>query len=336
MDRKVSINKVDKMIKICKDETKESVSFQIDGEEIIVSVKLFLSPGEEYGCVNSIVDAVFIDGEYTPEAYQSSVLMNFIAYYTNLKVEIGLDRLYMLTYGSNVMGQLMSCVNPSQWNHICESAQKKIAYRVETDINMQKKKIDELMQNIAMENNISETVFTIKNGNNYDVYWFTPKCEIDFCGHAVLAVAYAILNFAEKESNEVSLNTKEGILTIRKKDDLYEMDTPNYDLKPIEITSDIIEAIGGIKPLEAYIGRDIVCVLEDENQVINAKPNLEIIKKLDGLLFHITSDVKYKENNQYDSITRTFGPKLDADEVDVCGSRIRTLSYYTFAFKEIE
>ena len=50
----------------------------------------------------------------------------------------------------------------------------------------------ELMQNIAMENNISETVFTIKNGNNYDVYWFTPKCEIDFCGHAVLAVAYAI------------------------------------------------------------------------------------------------------------------------------------------------
>ena len=151
----------------------------------------------------------------------------------------------------------------------------------------------ELMQNIAMENNISETVFTIKNGNNYDVYWFTPKCEIDFCGHAVLAV---------------------------KKDDLYEMDTPNYDLKPIEITSDIIEAIGGIKPLEAYIGRDIVCVLEDENQVINAKPNLEIIKKLDGLLFHITSDIKYKKNNQYDSITRTFGPKLDADEVDVCGS----------------
>lgn len=178
----------------------------------------------------------------------------------------------------------------------------------------------ELMQNIAMENNISETVFTIKNGNNYDVYWFTPKCEIDFCGHAVLAVAYAILNFAEKESNEVSLNTKEGILTIRKKDDLYEMDTPNYDLKPIEITSDIIEAIGGIKPLEAYIGRDIVCVLEDENQVINVKPNLEIIKKLDGLLFHITSDVKDKQNNQYDSITRTFGPKLDADEVDVCGS----------------
>lgn len=148
MDRKVSINKVDKMIKTCKDETKESVSFQIDGEEIVVSVKSFLSPGEEYGCVNSIVDAVFIDGEYTPEAYQSSVLMNFIVYYTNLKVEIGLDRLYMLTYGSNVMGQLMSCVNPSQWNHICESAQKKIAYRVETDINMQKKKIDELMQNI--------------------------------------------------------------------------------------------------------------------------------------------------------------------------------------------
>ena len=152
----------------------------------------------------------------------------------------------------------------------------------------------ELMQNIASENNISETVFTIKNkDNNYDVYWFTPECEIDFCGHAVLAVGYAILNFWERDSNSVNLDTKEGILTIKKNGDLYEMDTPKYNLKPINITDDIIEAIGGIKPIEAYMGRDIVCVLEDENQVINAKVNLEKIKQLDGLLFHITSTVNF-------------------------------------------
>ena len=180
----------------------------------------------------------------------------------------------------------------------------------------------ELMQNIASENNISETVFTIKNNkdNNYDVYWFTPECEIDFCGHAVLAVGYAILNFAEKGSNEVRLNTKEGILTIKKNADLYEMDTPKYNLKPINITDDIIEAIGGIKPNEAYMGRDIVCVLEDENQVINAKVDLKKIKQLDGLLFHVTSIVKDKSNINYDCVTRTFAPKLDVDEVDVCGS----------------
>ena len=175
----------------------------------------------------------------------------------------------------------------------------------------------ELMQNIAMENNISETVFVLKNKNNYDTYWFTPKCEIDFCGHAVLAVGYAILNFWERDSNSVNLDTKEGILTIKKNGDLYEMDTPKYNLKPINITDDIIEAIGGIKPIEAYMGRDIVCVLEDENQVINAKVNLEKIKQLDGLLFHITSTVKYKSNINYDCVTRTFAPKLDVDEVDV-------------------
>ena len=146
-----------------------------------------------------------------------------------------------------------------------------------------------LMQNIAKENNISETVFTIKNNNYYDVYWFTPECEIDFCGHAVLAVGYAILNFDLKNSNEVYLNTKEGLLKIKKNNDLYEMETPYYNLKHIDITNDMIDALNGIMPLEAYIGRDIVCILKDENEVVNAKTNLEKIKKLDGLLFHITS-----------------------------------------------
>lgn len=78
----------------------------------------------------------------------------------------------------------------------------------------------------------------------------------------------------------------------------------------------------GCKPLEAWIGRDLVCVLENEDQVIQAKPDLEKAKALDGLLLHITA----KGKDKYDCVSRTFAPKLAVDEDPVCGSRPLPLS----------
>ncbi|MBP5437155.1 MAG: PhzF family phenazine biosynthesis protein [Treponema sp.] len=63
---------------------------------------------------------------------------------------------------------------------------------------------DELMQNIARENNFSETAFTVKEGEKYHLRWFTPAAEIDFCGHATLGTAFVLLNFYEKSSPAVT------------------------------------------------------------------------------------------------------------------------------------
>lgn len=173
---------------------------------------------------------------------------------------------------------------------------------------------DEIMQNIARENNLSETAFTVKNENNYELRWFTPGGEIDLCGHATLATAYVLLNFFETTCDSISFQTKSGQLIVHKVDDLYEMDMPAYPLKSVPVT-DEMEAAIGFRPLEAWIGRDLVCVMPDEEQVIRAKPDAEKLKKLDGLLLQLTA-----EGTRYDCVTRSFAPKLNVSEDPVCGS----------------
>ena len=173
---------------------------------------------------------------------------------------------------------------------------------------------DDMMLNIAKENNLSETAFILKNNNDYELRWFTPGGEIDLCGHATLASAFVLMNIVDKNLNNISFNTKSGILNVIKNNNLYEMDFPSYELKKVEITYEMQEAIG-FKPLEAYIGRDLLCVLENESQIFEADINIEKVKNLKGLLLHITS-----KGSEYDCITRSFAPKLNVYEDPVCGS----------------
>ena len=173
---------------------------------------------------------------------------------------------------------------------------------------------DKLMQSIARENNLSETAFTVKNGEQYDLRWFTPGGEIDLCGHATLGTAYVLLRFVEKDWQTVSFQTRSGLLTVNKNGDLYEMDMPAYQLEPVAVTDEMEQAIG-IRPVEAWMGRDLVCVLENEQQVRQAAPDGERLLKLDGLLLQLTS-----RGGDYDCVTRSFAPKLNVFEDPVCGS----------------
>ncbi|TVL63979.1 PhzF family phenazine biosynthesis protein [Brachyspira hyodysenteriae] len=173
---------------------------------------------------------------------------------------------------------------------------------------------DDMMLNIAKENNLSETAFILKNYNDYELRWFTPGGEIDLCGHATLASALVLMNIIDKKLKNISFKTKSGILNVVKNNDLYEMDFPSYELKKIDVTDEMKEAIG-FKPLEAYMGRDLLCVLENEKQVIEANIDIEKVKNLQGLLLHITS-----KGSEYDCITRSLAPKLNVYEDPVCGS----------------
>ena len=194
---------------------------------------------------------------------------------------------------------------------------------------------DEIMLSIAKENNLSETAFAIKqatkdsiNAIHYKLRWFTPGGEIDLCGHATLACAFVIMNYYEKNLKTVIFDTLSGKLTVnRKNGDLYELDFPAYDLKKVEITDEMIELIGK-KPTEAYLGRDLMCVFDDEEFILSADLDSEKIKKLDGLLLHITAQhSNYSLNSKIknatdkiDCISRSFAPKLNVYEDPVCGS----------------
>ena len=173
---------------------------------------------------------------------------------------------------------------------------------------------EELMMSITRENNFSETAFTVKEGEKYHLRWFTPGGEIDLCGHATLGTAYVLFRFYEQDAGKLVFTTLSGDLIVTKNGELLEMEFPAYDLKPVEVTDAMEEALG-VRPTAAFIARDLLCVLEDETQLRTLTPDQEKLKALPGLLQHVT--VRGKEE---DCVSRSFAPKLAIAEDPVCGS----------------
>ncbi|MFP3121972.1 PhzF family phenazine biosynthesis protein [Ectobacillus funiculus] len=180
---------------------------------------------------------------------------------------------------------------------------------------MEKWTLDDTMQKIAAENNLSETAFAVKEGDGYRLRWFTPGGEIDLCGHATLATAYVIANYYEKTVNRITFQTMSGELVVLKKGELYEMDFPSRMPEEFRLTEQMVEALG-VKPIETYLGRDLMFVLEREEDVQNASPDFSKLEKLsDGLGVLITA-----KSEKYDFVSRCFFPKLNVNEDPVCGS----------------
>lgn len=173
---------------------------------------------------------------------------------------------------------------------------------------------DELMMKITCENNLSETAFALKENDGYKLRWFTPGGEIDLCGHATLGTAFVIMSYYETDLQEIIFHTRSGNLTVTRRNNLFEMDFPAYKLSPVEITPEMTEAIGAT-PIEAYMGRDLLCVFENEKIIRDMNPNMEMIKKLDGLLLNVTARGK-----DFDCVSRSFAPKVNVSEDPVCGS----------------
>lgn len=173
---------------------------------------------------------------------------------------------------------------------------------------------DDLLLKITCENNLSETAFAVWEQDQYHLRWFTPGGEIDLCGHATLATAYIIMSFVHAGSQIVHFKTKSGPLTVEKKGDLFEMDFPAYKLRPIPVTDEMAEAIGA-RPEKAFMGRDLLCIMDSEETVRQLSPDMNKLLRLDGLLLQVTAKGK-----DFDCVSRSFAPKLNVAEDPVCGS----------------
>ena len=173
---------------------------------------------------------------------------------------------------------------------------------------------EEFMMKLAMENNLSETAFIVKEERGYHLRWFTPGTEVELCGHATLASSYVIFTFCEPESSEVRFHTLSGTLTVRKKGDLYEMDFPTYPLREIPVTEEMEQAFG-IRPVKAVLGLDLICVFENEEQVRSIKPDQAWLTNLEGRIQNATA-----KGTETDCVSRSFCPKLSIAEDPVCGS----------------
>jgi len=175
---------------------------------------------------------------------------------------------------------------------------------------------DDLMQKIAMENNLSETAFFVKTDNGYHIRWFTPEYEIDLCGHATLASAYIIKNFVEPHLAEINFTTqKAGSLRAMTKEGIYTLDFPSRVPQPCAIPENLLKCLNVTTPVEVMKSRDYFVVLPNEDAIRNIQPDFTLMKELDA--FGVIATAK---GQSADVVSRCFYPRLGIEEDPVTGS----------------
>jgi PhzF family phenazine biosynthesis protein len=173
----------------------------------------------------------------------------------------------------------------------------------------------DLMQKIALENNLSETAFFVKSGDIYEIRWFTPTFEIDLCGHATLASAFVIFEILQAENDKIKfVSNKSGELSVEKNGDRLTLDFPSRPVSPVHAPSGLIEALGK-EPKEIYKARDYFLVYENEQEVAEIAPNFSKLLEIDAHGFIVTA-----KGDACDFVSRFFAPEVGVFEDPVTGS----------------
>ena len=180
----------------------------------------------------------------------------------------------------------------------------------------------ELMQKIALENNLSETAFFVRREDFYELRWFTPTFEIDLCGHATLASAYVLFNLLGETADILKFETKSGLLTVEKQDDLLVLDFPARPAVECEAPEGLVEAIGK-QPKEILKSRDYLMVYESEDEVLALNPDFAGLLKIDAHAVIVTA-----KGERSDFVSRFFAPEVGVFEDPVTGSAHCTLIPY--------
>ena len=176
---------------------------------------------------------------------------------------------------------------------------------------------DEAMQNIAMENNLSETAFFVPEGNGYHLRWFTPEDEVRLCGHATLATAFVILRHLKPAKRSVRFQTQSGELIVTRKGDLLTMDFPRYVPQRCDLPEGLEEALG-TRPEEFYGTREdqhYYAIFPSRATVRSMEPDMT---RLSGL--HPKAVAVSAPGETEDFVSRFFAPSLGIPEDPVTGS----------------
>ena len=176
----------------------------------------------------------------------------------------------------------------------------------------------ELMQTIAIENNLSETVYFIPGTTpdaDYDIRWFTPAVEVNLCGHATLATAFVLFNMLGYNKPAIRFNSQSGVLTVTKIGDMLTMDFPGWKPTALEtIPSFLSEVLDNVSISGVFKHRDMLVLLKDEAAVKNCKPDFTLMKR------HFDKIIITAPGDEVDLVSRFFAPASGIDEDPVTGS----------------
>jgi len=187
--------------------------------------------------------------------------------------------------------------------------------------------VDQTLQSIAQENNLSETAFFVPTPGapaDYHLRWFTPALEVALCGHATLASAHVLWNHLARPGDAIRFSTqRSGVLRVARGGDQIVLDFPAYTLTPTDISTPLVRALGR-QPTEVFTaGPKLLAVFENKRDVIEMEPDFRAVADLGHLGVIVTAP-----GAKHDFVSRFFAPHAGIDEDPVTGSAHCALAPY--------
>jgi PhzF family phenazine biosynthesis protein len=185
---------------------------------------------------------------------------------------------------------------------------------------------DDVLQKIALENNLSETAFFVQQGGGFYIRWFTPEVEVNLCGHATLASSHVLFNHLSWSLPSIDFQSRSGQLSVSRKGQLYQLNFPVDEPQKVDATDMLLKCFDMV-PQEILKGSaDYLLVFDDEDYVRHVVPNMNAISKLDAEGVIITS----AGHGEQDFVSRFFAPRIGIPEDPVTGSAHTVLVPYSF------
>jgi PhzF family phenazine biosynthesis protein len=182
---------------------------------------------------------------------------------------------------------------------------------------------DQVMQNIAMENNLAETAFYVYEKEGLRIRWFTPTVEVDLCGHATLATAFVLFHHENYSGDKIVFNSRSGSLTVTRTSDTLTLNFPVDKLTEVAAIPELEKGLG-LAPLKTFKGKtDYMLVFENESQIKNMQPDFKQIAQVEARGIIVTAP-----GDTVDFVSRFFGPQSGGDEDPVTGSAHTSLTPY--------
>jgi PhzF family phenazine biosynthesis protein len=181
---------------------------------------------------------------------------------------------------------------------------------------------DATLQSIATENNLAETAFVVQRDTCFNLRWFTPTLEMDLCGHATLAPAHVIFRHLGYRAPVVRFQTRSGMLTVSRNEDLMTLDFPARPATLCETPRELVDGLRAL-PAAAAKARDYLAVFETEQAVRSLQPDMAALMRLDSLGIIATAP-----GDHCDFVSRFFAPRAGIPEDPVTGSAHCTLIPY--------
>lgn len=179
---------------------------------------------------------------------------------------------------------------------------------------------DEQLQQIAAENNLSETAFFVPRGEFYELRWLTPQVEVDLCGHATLAAAWVLIHKLADAPQVLRFATRSGELRVTRNGDELAMDFPAKKTERCEPPHGMLSALG-LETAEVFGTDDYIVLVEDEAQVAALTPDFARLKGLPKRGIAVTA-----KSTRFDFVSRWFGPNVGVNEDPVTGSAHTSLA----------